>query len=278
MYNIGKQIIMGMVIMEKKLNVLIIEDNQMECEALKEYAQTTDDIHIIAATNRACAGIEYVKGFLPDAIILDLELHGGEGSGISFLNALNQLDIPFYPYVLVTTNNINFVTHTKIRNNGAGFIMTKNQEDYSAQCVIEFLRDMKTVIKSNTHKKSSHSSLTTLEAPEEFSKRLSWMINKDLDLIGLSSKMKGRKYLKEGIQILVQDKPDPSVYSLIAEKYKKTDASVERAMQSVINHAWRTMPIEDLKKYYTAYINPKRGVPTNTELMFHYAEKIRHEI
>ena len=258
--------------MVKKLKVLVIEDNEMECEALKQYAQTTDDINIIITTNHVGLGIEYVKEFLPDAIILDLELHGGDGNGISFLNALNQLDLASYPYVLVTTNNINHLTHTMVRNSGAGFIMTKNQGDYCAQSVIDFLRDMKDVIKGTSHIKSSLSSLSTIESPEELSKRLARMINRELDLIGLSPKMMGRKYLKDGIQSIIEENPKISIYSLVAAKYGKTDASVDRAMQHVLNHAWKSMPVEDLKRHYTAYINPKRGVPTNTEFMFHYAE------
>jgi len=262
--------------MERKLNVLVIEDNEMECEALKQYAQTTDDINIIVATNRASRGIEYVKKYLPDAIILDLELHSGDGNGITFLNALNQLDISFYPYVLVTTNNVNAITHARVRSIGAGFIMTKNQDDYSAKSVIGFLQDMKNAIRSNAN--GLRSNLATIESPEEFAKRLSRAINKELDLLGLSSKMKGRRYLKDGIEFIIQENPEGSIYSLVASKYEKTDASVERAMGHVINRAWKSMPIEDLKRHYTAYINPKRGVPTNTELMFHYAEKIKNEI
>jgi len=264
--------------MEDKLNILLMKDNGMECEAFKQYAQTTDDINIIAVTNRAGMGIEYVKDFLPAAIILDLELHGGDGNGISFLDTLNQLDISYDPYILVTTNNINQMTHAKARNCGVGFIMTKDQLDYCPQTVIDFLRDMKDVIESCSHAKEPSSGLSKTESPEEFSKRLLQLINRELDLIGLNPKMKGRKYIRDGIQIIFQDNPDASIYSLIAQKYEITAASVDRATQRVIEYAWKYMSAEDLKKHYTAYINPKRGYPRNTEFMFHYAEKIKNKI
>lgn len=264
--------------MLKKLNVLLIEDNEMECEAIKEYAKPLDDFHIIAITNSAYEGIEHVKSHLPDAVILDLELHEGNGNGIGFLDAMNKLEISSFPYVLVTTNNINPITHARVRKSGAGFIMTKSQEDYSAGNVVEFLRDMKEFIKTSSHKRHLLSNLSTIETPEDFSKRLSRMINTEFDLVGLSPKMKGRNYLKEGIQILIQDHPEDSICAIIAKKYEKTDASVERAMQHVINKSWRSMPIEDLNKHYTAYVNPNRGVPTNTEFMYHYAEKIKNDL
>jgi len=264
--------------MVNKLNVLLIEDNDAECEAIKEYSKTTNDVKLIAVTNSARKGIEYVEQLLPDVVILDLELHAGDGNGISFLNTLNHLDISCYPYVLVTTNNINSITHAKVRDCGAGHIMTKNQDNYSAGYVIEFLRDMKDYIKISAHINKSISNLSTIETPEEFSKRISRLINKEFDLVCLSPKMKGRNYLKEGIQILIQNENEAGICALIAQKHKKTDASVERAMQHVLNHAWRTIPIEDLKKYYTAYINPQKGIPTKTEFMYYYAEKIRNNI
>ena len=63
----------------------------------------------------------------------------------------------------------------------------------------------------------------------------------------------------------------------MSEKYGKTEASVERAMQSAIDRAWKTAYIDDLEKYYTARINSTRGVPTLKEFIYYYAEKIKHE-
>ena len=48
-------------------------------------------------------------------------------------------------------------------------------------------------------------------------------------------------------------------------------------MQNAIEKAWKTSCIEDLKKYYTARISSSRGVPTMTEFIYYYAEKIKNE-
>ena len=49
-------------------------------------------------------------------------------------------------------------------------------------------------------------------------------------------------------------------------------------MQNAILHAWRITPIDDLSTYYTARINYETGVPTPTELIYYYADKIRKEL
>lgn len=71
--------------------------------------------------------------------------------------------------------------------------------------------------------------------------------------------------------------PTQNINTVIAQKYGKTDASVERAMQNAINRAWRTGNVEELLFYYTARINPSRGVPTITEFISYYANKLKSE-
>ena len=59
--------------------------------------------------------------------------------------------------------------------------------------------------------------------------------------------------------------------------YEKNDTSVERAMQNAINRAWRSSDIEDLQRYYTAKVDPLKGVPTMTEFIYYYVNKIKSE-
>ena len=47
---------------------------------------------------------EVVLSQLPDMILLDLELHEGGGNGLQFLYNLNRMQIPFRPYIVVTTH------------------------------------------------------------------------------------------------------------------------------------------------------------------------------
>ena len=48
-------------------------------------------------------------------------------------------------------------------------------------------------------------------------------------------------------------------------------------MQNAIAKAWRTTPIDDLLKYYTAKISSDKGIPTITEFIYHYANKLKIE-
>jgi response regulator of citrate/malate metabolism len=259
--------------MVKTLSVLLIEDDPQECDALARYMELTDDIRLVKATNNADLAIEYVRDYQPDTIILDLELHKGGGNGILFLTALNKEQLAIRPYILVTTNNISHMTHQQVRRLGADFVMVKSQEDYSAESVIGFLRAVKESI-FDMHKKRQGFAEVDILSPAEIHGRLVTQVSTEIDLIGISPKAVGRKYLIDAVILLAEER-EQNMLSTIAQKYNKSDASVERAMQNAINRAWRMGDIEELQTRYTARINPEKGVPTLTEFIYHYANSLK---
>jgi len=260
--------------MDKELSVLLIEDDPSECFAISKYIDSLDDILLSGVTNNSAKAIELVCELLPDAVILDLELHLGSGSGLAFLQELKQIELNKIPYILVTTNNTSSVTYEQVRYLGADFIMPKWQADYSAKTVVEFLRSIKDKLKSKKKSTRIPFELSTPESSDQISKKLEERITREMDLIGISPKAIGRDYIIEAIQILVKARM-ANITFVIAAKHGKTEPSVERAMQNAINKAWRTADTEDLKRLYTAHIPSERGVPTVTEFIYYYAQKVR---
>lgn len=259
--------------MEKPLSILLVEDEPLECKSFVQYIDTLEDVLLVGVTNNAEKALDYVGDCLPDVIILDLELHKGSGNGINFLMDLHRTPPPIFTYILVTTNNISRITHEQARQLGADFVMLKSQADYSAENVIEFLRALKGMI-HESRKKSMASNRADILSPYEAKKKLSTLAVREIDIIGISPKAIGRNYLIDAILLVVEGQTQ-NINSIIAQKYNKTDASVERAMQNAINRAWRTSDIEDLQKYYTARITSEKGVPTLTEFIFYFANKIK---
>jgi DNA-binding NarL/FixJ family response regulator len=265
---------MEMKILEKRLSVLLVEDDENACQDITHYIDELDDLDLVGITNDSDKAIEYVKNLLPDTIILDLELHQGGGNGLLFLNKLKQLDLSFYPYILITTNNSSTITYEYARQMGADFIMAKHQSDYSSKNAVEFLRMMKGAILSKRECKAPEHNTT--ESPEQRKKRIVRKISLELNYIGISPKAVGYKYLIDAIELII-NKPVNNLCSIIGAKHGKADPSVERAMQNAINKAWRTSDIDDLTEHYKAKISSDKGVPTMTEFIYYYANKIRNE-
>jgi len=258
--------------MEKVLSVLLVEDDKEECNEFIKILDSAGDIRLVGVTNNKNTALESVKDHLPDVVILDIELHKGNGNGIGFLESLNNMKIKPSPYILVTTHNISLITHEVVRQLGADFIMVKSQEDYSAQSVISFLRSLRKTIQE-IQKKINGKNQTAIKAPAEIKKRRLVRVTAEIDKIGVSPKALGRSYLIDAIIHRIEGKHDQ--FASIATKYGKTVASVERAMQNAINKAWITTNPEDLLMLYTSRIHSEKGVPTVMEFICHYANKIK---
>lgn len=258
--------------MERELSILVIEDDNVACKCFQNLAETMEDISIVACTNDSDNGIELVKEYIPDAVILDLELNEGKGSGIDFLNGIKTLEEKYKPFVLVTTNVSSATMQDYVRKNGADFILSKHKKDYSEKEVLDFLVGMKDMIQDKGVEKERKAVIS--ESAEKRENRLKNMICKELDYVGISPKHLGYDYLADAI-LLVINGEKANMLTLIGEKYKKTDSSVERAMQNAINKAWRTNDIDELLEHYTARINSEKGVPTLMEFVHYYAKKIK---
>lgn len=259
--------------MERELTILLVEDDKNACDEIAAYIDSTEGTRLVDTTNNSFDAIEMVKNYLPDAVILDLELHLGGGNGLLFLNELKKLTLTRRPYILVTTNNSSNITLEQARSLGADFIMAKYETQYSAQYVIEFLRMMSAAILQAA---SSSTSTPEAESEDQRNRKLTQRIQRELDFVGISPKAIGYQYLTDAILLTYRD-PQPNLCRKLSEKYHKTDVSIERAMQNAINRAWRTSDPDDLLEHYTARIRSDKGVPTMMEFVYYYVNMLKLE-
>ena len=254
------------------MKILLIEDDVNECEKFKEIVNNKDGVELIAVTNSSTEGLKYVKRYMPEAIILDLELNAGEGSGFEFLKELRRLKLTINPKVIVTTNVYSDSVYDYLHENKVDFIFYKKQEKYSVENVINTLLLLQGYTNKNNGKDLE------IENSEENMQMLSDKINTELDLVGVGIHLQGRKYLHDSILYVLTHEDENSKISInqyLMSKYKKASSTINRAMQNAIIHAWRISSIEDLEKYYTAKINYETGIPTPVEFIYYYVNKIR---
>lgn len=255
----------------KQMQILLIEDDNFAITDFKEYIAQREDVKLVNSTNSSSEGLEFVKKYMPEGIILDLELHKGQGSGLSFLEEMQNLELDFKPLIVVTTNVSSDIVYNRIHKLGVDFIFYKKQTDYSPELVINSMVSLRDTIYSN------NKNTRTTETPIEREERIKERINLELDLIGISNHLKGRKYLYDAILYLLEGNKEENetVFNYVANLYKVGNSSVGRAMQTAINRAWRTSPTDELEVHYRARINYNTGVPSPTEFIYYYEKKIR---
>lgn len=260
--------------MTEKLEILLVEDDTEACKEFVTHIDETENMTLIGVTNNADKALEYIKSYLPDVIILDLELHTGSGSGLNVLADMKNFPLCKTPYILITTNNTSPITYHSARELGADYIMSKHQENYSVKNVIDFLQILSPSILNR--RKLVAPADNILETPKYNQKRVLRRISLELDNVGINPKSVGYQYLIDAIEITMNERTQ-NISKIIAERHNKTEVSVIRAMQNAIDRAWKTTNIDDLLRYYTATINSAKGVPTITEFICFYANKLNNE-
>lgn len=255
------------------ITILLVEDDVNECEIYKRIVKNREDVKIIAITNSSTKALEEYEIHIPDAIILDLELTDGEGSGFDFIEAMKEQPKNKQPRIIVTTNVHSNTVYDYCHSNNIDFVFYKKQKNYSQENIINTLLLLKDY-------KVNNKVVNIEEDDRKLEDAILNKINKELDLIGVGTHLHGRKYLCDAIYFILQSGDDSKVSTVqyLVGKYKKSSSTISRAMQNAILHAWRITPIEDLSKYYTARVNYETGVPTPTELVYYYADKIKKEL
>ena len=261
------------------MKLLLIEDDKNECDKFIEAANKRNDVEFVGITNSAEEGIKLIKSNTVDGIILDLELNEGKGNGFDFLKDIRKLKLKKFPKIVVNTNVRSDSVYDYLHENKVDFIFYKKQTNYSVNAVINLLLMLNEYRNGDNNDKSITSN--DVKDDEENLKIISEKINKELDLIGVSTHLQGRKYLYDSILYLLSKESDDgriSINQYLGSKYKKATSTISRAMQNAILHAWRVSSIEDLETYYKAKINYETGVPTPVEFIYYYVDKIKKEL
>ncbi|MCI8444556.1 MAG: response regulator [Clostridia bacterium] len=265
--------------MDKPISLLILEDDENDCAKFRNYIKDRNDIRIIANTDSELVALQYVKTYQPQAIIVDIELNheSSIGSGITFLEKLKTLILKVRPIIIVTTKICSDLTYKRLHQLGADVVFYKSKADYCVEMVIENILALRPAI--DKVKLEDLQGDGKEEIAANSMERLSDMINTELDLIGISRRLKGRKLIFDGLIYLLQgENRRETVYNYLSNKYKRANSSICRTIQTAIYNAWRTAAIEDIETHYTQKYSHERGVPIPTELLFYYEEKISKQL
>lgn len=256
----------------KPMKILIIEDDVTDCNNFIDCIKSRKDIELVAVTDSDIDGLRYVKTKQPEGIVLDLELNNsksGNTDSFEFIKNLKKLKLKNEPIVIVTTHVNSKRTYDILHRMGVDFIFYKNHPKYSCNHVLNQFINLRSEPEIETE--------TLIEDLfQDRQKKISDLINNELELIGVNSKLKGRTYIHDAILYLVENEDsDLSVIQHLTKVHKKSATTITNGIQNAIIHAWKVSAIDDLLKNYTAIINHETGIPTPMELIYYYRDKVK---
>lgn len=256
----------------KPMKILIIEDDIQDCNCFINCIKNRKNVELVALTDSDIEGLKYVKLKRPEGIVLDLELNNsitGNTDSLEFLSNLKKLNLNYQPIIIVTTHVNSKRTYEILHREGADLILYKDHPKYSCDYVLNKFLSLR--------KLESKQTVEALkEELEENRNKISDCIYHELDLIGVTAKLKGRQYIHDAILYLIQNENNnTNVIQYLTKIYKKSGNTITNGIQNAIIHAWRVSSIEDLTTYYTARVNYETGIPTPMEFIYYYVDKIK---
>lgn len=259
----------------KPMKILIIEDDVNDCNNFINCAKNRKDVELVAITDSDVEGLKYVKIKRPEGIVLDLELNNstaGNTDSLEFLSNLRKLNLNYHPIIIVTTHVNSKRTYDILHRNGVDLILYKDHPNYSSEHVLNKFINLR-------ESAPKHTVETLKEELKDTENKISDCIYHELDLIGVTAKLKGRQYIHDAILYLIQNEnSNVNVIQHLTKVYKKSGNTITNGIQNAIIHAWRVSSIEDLTTYYTAKVNYETGVPTPMEFIYYYVDKIKKMI
>lgn len=254
--------------MINKLNVLIVEDDEDDCNALvAEVNANADKLCVAGVSKSSNDALAFIRNHSPHAVILDLELQEGSGDGMDLLDKLRSTIICPKPYIVVNTNSASKVTRNSAKRMGADYAFAKWQKGYSPRMVIEqLLRVMPEILGGEEEPPAP---LTE----QQLENKMRDFVQEEFNKLGVSVKNEGYDYLVDAV-ILAAKGENHNWGKIIGDKISKKENSVMHAMQYAITKTWTYGDINNLQKYYTAPLRNDKDAPTVIEFVYNYKQKL----
>ncbi len=273
----------------KKIEVLIADDNREFGDILSEYLSKHNDIGVVGLARDGLEAVDLILQNSPDIAILDIIMPHLDGLGV--LEKIVSSNMDKKPLFIV----LSAVGQDKITQRalalGAEYYIVK---PFDMDVLVNRIRQLK----DNTYIPSASTSLSSSISSHkgEFfnsEKRPAHITNTSRSLevevtnimheIGVPAHIKGYQYLRDAIMMVVKDLDvinsiTKLLYPSIAKEYNTTPSRVERAIRHAIEVAWSRGQVEAIDALFGYTVNIGKGKPTNSEFIAMIADKLRLEM
>lgn len=264
----------------KKITIGVVDDNKDFCDLVTEQLRKQSNMELCFVANDGREGIEAIKqGRCPDVLVLDLIMPHLDGFGV--LEALNTLELPKYPRVIMTSAVGQDSIIQKAMQLGAQYYLVKPVNMSMLIKRIHQLQDNGREFFIHDAAQGNLSKSLVLKdslAANDLEVDITNLIHE----IGVPAHIKGYQYMRDAITLVVSNMDllsavTKELYPTIAAMNGTTPSRVERAIRHTIELAWNRGKLETLNNLFGYTIQNDKGKPTNSEFIAIIADKLRLE-
>lgn len=255
--------------MQKKIQVLLADDNREFTNLLSEYISAQDDMEIVGVAYNGEEVVDFIeRGTIPDVLLLDIIMPHLDGLGV--LERLSEMEFTTRPkIIMLTAFGQENITQRAVQLGASYYILKPFDMDVMANRIRELSSTSVSTMKFNV-------------VPMAKGRNLDANITSIIHEIGVPAHIKGYQYLREAITMVYNNieilgSITKTLYPDIAVKYKTTPSRVERAIRHAIEVAWSRGNIDSISQLFGYTINISKAKPTNSEFIAMVADKLRIE-
>jgi len=269
----------GVMLAEKKIQVVIADDNKEFGDILCEYLDSQEDIEVIGIARDGLEAYDLIIEKTPDIAILDIIMPHLDGLGV--LEKINSTEMTKRPlFIILSAVGQDKITQRALAL-GAEYYIVK---PFDMDVLVSRIRQLKDVYKSLPIIKSDYTgSVGKVSQRPTQQKSLEIEVTNIMHEIGVPAHIKGYQYLRDAIMMVVKDLDiinsiTKQLYPSIAKEYNTTPSRVERAIRHAIEVAWSRGQIDAINSLFGYTISGVKGKPTNSEFIAMIADKLRLEL
>ncbi len=259
--------------MNKKISVLIADDNEDVTSELSTYIKGETDMEVAAVAYNGEEAYALILETHPDVVILDLVMPKLDGIGV--LKKLQKSPLIKQPKIVVYSISSIAINMAASVNPSVVYCLLKPQ---SSERICEVIRDITSV----TAKVSAiPSTAVSASLPDKNTEAdLETVVTDFIHELGVPAHIKGYQYIRSAIMMVVENMDllnfiTKQLYPEIAKAYNTTASRVERAIRHSIEVAWSRGKPEIMNEIFGYTIHTGKGKPTNSEFIAMVADRIR---
>jgi len=265
----------GVCLLDRKIQIVIADDNKEFGEILCDYLSGQDDIEIVGVARDGNEACKIIAEKQPDIAILDIIMPHLDGLGV--LEKMNTMTLKKRPLFIV----LSAVGQDKITQRalalGAEYYIVK---PFDMELLVSRIRQLKGN-SSNVIMRQDYPRESKLQQYRPVKQHdIEVEVTNIMHEIGVPAHIKGYQYLRDAIMMVVKDLDvinsiTKQLYPAIAREYNTTPSRVERAIRHAIEVAWSRGQVEAIDALFGYTVNMGKGKPTNSEFIAMVADKLR---
>lgn len=262
---------------DRKIKVVIADDNREFGDILCEYLNNQHDIEVIGVARDGLEALEMITAKTPDIAILDIIMPHLDGLGV--LEKVNSIQMKKRPlFIILSAVGQDKITQRAL-SLGAEYYIVK---PFDMEVLVSRIRQLKDTGHSQIIR-SDYSAETKPVHYKPVQKNLEVEVTNIMHEIGVPAHIKGYQYLRDAIMMVVKDLDiinsiTKQLYPAIAREYNTTPSRVERAIRHAIEVAWSRGQIDAIDSLFGYTVSIGKGKPTNSEFIAMVADKLRLEL